>query len=54
MDWHLLGVSVGPAVEGSITDESRLLGVGLLFLYVIVADRYLKSFNIPTNAIILF
>ena len=49
----VIAVSVGPAVEGSLSDEVRILVIGLCFLYVITADRLLKRFNIPVLSLIL-
>jgi cell volume regulation protein A len=49
----VIAVSVGPAVEGTLSDEVRILLVGLTFLYVIIADRFLRRFNIPVLSLIL-
>ena len=49
----VIAVSVGPAVEESLSDEVRILLIGLCFLYVITADRLLKRFNIPVLSLIL-
>lgn len=49
----LLAVSVGPAVPGSLSDEVRILSVGLAFLYVILVDKFFGRFNLPALALVL-
>lgn len=48
----VFAVSVGPAAEG-LSDEVKILCIGLGFLYIIIADHFLKRFHVPIIAIIL-